>query len=153
MSSDETRFNHVGLCVTDLARSRTFYEKALDFKFWWELKPGDIPDETAARLLQLDSPVGLHAAYLVRDGFVLELLAYDPDRYEQARRRSMAELGLTHVSLAVTDVEAAVARVEEYGGSVIPETNVGAIMVRDPDGQLIELLGAAWRDSRPPMPD
>jgi catechol 2,3-dioxygenase-like lactoylglutathione lyase family enzyme len=153
MSSDETRFNHVGLCVSDLERSRSFYEKALDFKFWWELKPGDIPDETATQLLQLEPPLGLHAAYLVRDGFVLELLAYNPDRYEDERRRSMAEPGLTHVSLAVNDVEVAVARVEEYGGSVIPETNIGAIMVRDTDGQLIELLGAAWRDSRPPMPD
>ena len=113
MSADETRFNHVGLCVSDLARSRSFYEKAFDFKFWWELKPGDIPDETATKLLQLEAPLGLHAVYLVRDGFVLELLAYNPDRYEQVRQRSMAELGLTHVSLAVNDVEAAVARVEE----------------------------------------
>ena len=29
MPSDETRFNHVGVCVTDIQRSRSFYENAL----------------------------------------------------------------------------------------------------------------------------
>ena len=152
MPSDEARFNHVGLCVTDLRRAREFYEKALDFSFWWELSPGDVPDGAASQLLQLDQPVGLHAVYLVRDGLVLELLAYDPSRYEPFRRRTMAEPGLTHISLAVDDVKAATSRIEECGGTVIPETDIGAVMVRDPDGQLIELVSSAWRDSRPPMP-
>lgn len=152
MSANEARFNHVGLCVTDLQRSREFYENALDFAFWWELTPEELPDEATTKLLQLDAPLGLNAVYLVRDGLVLELLSYVPDRYEPARRRSMAETGLTHISLAVDDVDAAISRIEEFGGTVIPETNIGAVMVRDPDGQLIELVSSAWRDSRPPMP-
>ena len=28
-----------------------------------------------------------------------------------------------------------------------------AIIIRDPDGQLIELTSAAWRDVLPPLPD
>jgi catechol 2,3-dioxygenase-like lactoylglutathione lyase family enzyme len=152
MSSNEARFNHVGLCVTDLSRSREFYETALDFAFWWELDTADIPEAVTSQLLQLDQPVGLHAVYLVRDGLVLELLAYHPDRYDPARGRGMAEPGLTHISLAVDDVDATISRVEACGGAVIPETNIGAVMVRDPDGQLIELVGSAWRDARPPMP-
>jgi catechol 2,3-dioxygenase-like lactoylglutathione lyase family enzyme len=152
MPPDEARFNHVGICVTDLDRSRHFYENALDFKFWWELDTVGIPEAATSQLLQLDQPVGLQAVYLVRDGFVLELLAYNPDRYEPARGRSMAEPGLTHISLAVDDVNAAISRVEKHGGTAIPETNIGAAMVRDPDGQLIELVGSAWRDARPPLP-
>ena len=136
-------FNHVGLCVSDRARSRAFYEGALDFQFWWELDP---PDEGTSQLLQLTPPVGLHATYLVRDGFVLELLDYSAFELEPWRARVMAEPGLTHMSLSVDDIGGALRRVTALGGSVINET-VGdnAAMVRDPDGQLIELLGAGWR--------
>lgn len=149
--SSPTMFNHVGLCVTDLDRSRRFYEQGLGFRFWFELD--DLPEEESARLLGLRTPLGLKAVYLVLDGFVLELLAYHPDRYEPWRPRSMAEPGLTHISISVDDVAAVVERAVEHGGGALPETNQGAVaMVRDPDGQLVELVVHAWRDSRPPMP-
>ena len=152
MASDEARFAHVGLCVTDLARARAFYEQAFGFTFWWETTPEDLPDHAVSTLLQLEEPVGLHAVYLVRDGLVLELLAYRPERYAPPRTRTMAEPGLTHISLAVPDVEVAIERVEQCGGTVLRDTLMGAVMVRDPDGQLIELVRAAWRESRPPLP-
>jgi lactoylglutathione lyase len=147
---DRVTFNHVGLCVSDRARSRAFYEGALDFEFWWELEP---PDEGTSQLLQLPPPLGLHATYLVRDGFVLELLDYSARELEPGRTRVMAEPGLTHMSLSVDDMDGALARVAELGGSVIQAT-VGehATMVRDPDGQLIELLGTGWRANLPPLP-
>jgi len=143
-------FNHVGLCVSDRARSRAFYEGALAFRYWWEL---DAPDEGTSQLLQLSAPVGLHATYLVRDGFVLELLDYSAHRLEPWRTRVMNDLGLTHMSLSVDDMDQALARVVELGGSVIGTANENATMVRDPDGQLIELLGTGWRASLPPLPD
>ena len=71
MTSHRTVFNHVGLCVSDRARSRRFYEGLLGFEFWWEL---GLPDERTEQLLQLTKPIGVHATYLVRDGLVLELL-------------------------------------------------------------------------------
>ena len=41
-------------------------------------------------------------------------------------------------------------RAVEFGGQLIEESDVGAaLFVRDPDGQLIELLPVAYRD-RPP---
>jgi hypothetical protein len=66
-------FNHVGLCVTDLDRSRRFYEEVLGFRHWWEM---DVPDEGTAKLLQLEPPLGVKAVYLVKDRFVIELLHY-----------------------------------------------------------------------------
>jgi lactoylglutathione lyase len=91
--------------------------------------------------------------YLLRDGVVLELLRYRPDRAEPWRKRSMAEPGLTHISLTVEDLDAAVELVEQYGGKALRETQVGpTMMVRDPDGQLLELLPPAWRESLPPLP-
>ena len=54
-------FNHVGHCVTDVDRSRRFYEDVLGFEFWREF---DAPDEMTAQLLGLPEPVGLKAVYL-----------------------------------------------------------------------------------------
>jgi len=99
----EMVFNHVGLCVTDLERSRRFYEQALGFRFWWEL---DAPEEGTSTLLRLPSPVGLHAVYLVHGGLVLELLHYGGGAPAH-HRRAMNEPGLTHLSLSVRDMAAA----------------------------------------------
>jgi catechol 2,3-dioxygenase-like lactoylglutathione lyase family enzyme len=143
-------FNHVGLCVTDLERSKQFYENVLDFRYWWEL---DAPDEGTSVLLQIPEPVDLHAVYLVRDGLVLELLHYRSASVRSSRQRVMAETGLTHLSFAVEDIPGALGRVPANGGTVIEETDIkAAIMIRDPDGQLIELTTADWPRSLPPKP-
>jgi predicted enzyme related to lactoylglutathione lyase len=50
----------------------------------------------------------------------------------------------------VDDVAAAGALVTEHGGEVLDDTDVGvAVMVRDPDGQLIELVDIAYRPVTP----
>jgi hypothetical protein len=52
----------------------------------------------------------------------------------------MDEPGLTHLSLSC-DVAAVRARVADYGGEVLTHTDIDvAIFIRDPDGQLVELL-------------
>ncbi len=51
----------------------------------------------------------------------------------------MNELGLTHISLSVDDIPATCALVEQYGGEVLRDTDIGGgLFVRDPDGQRIE---------------
>jgi lactoylglutathione lyase len=140
--------NHVGLCVTDAERSRRFYEAVLGFDFWHAL---DVPDDMAAKLLDLTPPLGSTAVYLRRDEFVLELIVYaDTEVVEPARPRVMNELGLTHLSVAVDDIDATAAKAVEYGGSVLDQTHVGAaVMIRDPDGQLLELLPMGYRERLP----
>ncbi len=138
-------FNHVGLCVTDLARSRRFYEELLGFGFQRALRP---PDDPSSRLLRLPAPLGMTAVYLERDGFVLELLHFTGDgaAARPRRDRPVNEPGLTHISVSC-DVADVCARIVEYGGEVLPETDIElAVFVRDPDGQLIELLPMAYRD-------
>jgi lactoylglutathione lyase len=135
-------FNHLGQCVTDLERSRRFYEELLDFQVEREIQP---PDDPSSRLLRLPEPLGLTALYLRRDGLVLELLHFAAG-HAPARERVMNEPGLTHISVSLDDVEAVCARVPEYGGTVLDATNIGAgIFIRDPDGQLIELLPMSYR--------
>jgi len=150
MASHRTVFNHVGLCVADRDRSRRFYEGLLGFQFWWEL---ELPDAGTAQLLQLEGSIGVRATYLVRDGFVLELIDYSKRGVQAGSRRVMDQVGLTHMSLSVSDLPAVLAMVEEFGGSVIEETATGQFaMIRDPDGQLIELLPDSWLANLPPRP-
>jgi lactoylglutathione lyase len=150
MASHRTVFNHIGLCVADRERSRRFYEGLLGFQFWWELEP---PDEGTDQLLQLEKPVGLHATYLVRDGLVLELLAYSKRDVRSGSKRTMDELGLTHLSLSVSDLAAVLTMVERFGGSIVdPTVSEQSAMIRDPDGQLIELLTDSWLAILPPRP-
>ena len=137
-------FNHVGHCVTDLARSRRFYEEVLGFTHQRDLR---VPDAPASRLLRVPEPVGMTAVYLERDGFVLELLHFEREGNAPQRDRAFTEPGLTHLSFSVDDIAATCDRVRELGGEVLTDTDMGghAIMVRDPDGQLIELLPMSYR--------
>jgi lactoylglutathione lyase len=140
MTGTDTSFNWVGLAVSDLAQSRRFYQELLGFTYQREL----VPDEDGtAKLCQVDSPVNLTAVYLQLNGFVLELLHFDREGNPSRRDRPMNEPGLTHLSVTVTDLRSVVDRVPEYGGTVITDTDLAvAILIRDPDGQLIELLAA-----------
>ncbi len=136
-----TRFNHVGQCVTDLERARRFYVEVFGFEVARELHP---PDDGSSALLRIPSPLGMTAVYLKRDDFILELLHFaDAGAREQADR-VVNEPGLTHVSLSVDDLEGTLASVEAHGGEVLRDTDIGvAIFIRDPEGQLVELL-TAW---------
>ena len=137
--------NHVGLRVSDLARSLRFYE-ALGFT---EAAALDIPDESTSRLLRVPAPAGLRAVYLTNGPFVLELLGFEHHPAPPADR-AMTETGLTHLSIGVDDVGAAKAAVVEHGGEVLEDTDLGmAVLVRDPDGQLVELLDVAYRPVTP----
>lgn len=139
-------FNHVGLCVTDLARSRRFYEELFGFTLRNELTVADGP---TAKLLRVEPPVGLSAVYLQRDGFVLELLHFDRAGNAPQREREFTEPGLTHLSVSVDDIAATCAQVAALGGEVLADTDLSgmAVMIHDPDGQLIELLPMTYRQS------
>lgn len=128
--------NHVGLAVADLDRAQAFYEAVLGFT---ESRRMSIPDAFTADLLGVEPPVGLTAVYLELGGFTLELLHFDRPGNPPARERPFPEPGLTHLSLTVDDVAASCALVTEHGGTVLSSNPVVA-MVRDPDGQVLELL-------------
>jgi lactoylglutathione lyase len=151
MADSPVVFNHVGLVVRDLAQSRRFYEELLGFAYWWEF---EVPDELASPVLRVPAPMQMTAVYLVRDGFVLELMDFAaPGAQAERRQRVMNEPGLTHISLALEDFEGVLDRVADYGGEVLLDTkNDMVAFVRDPDGQLIELGTMGWRDMLPPLP-
>ena len=53
-------YNHTGQAVTDLERSKRFYQEVFGFELWYELQP---PDEATAKLTSLRGPLGMTAAY------------------------------------------------------------------------------------------
>ena len=151
MGEHRTVFNHVGMVVRDRERSRRFYEGLLGFQFWWELDP---PDGRTAPLLGLPEPLGVHATYLVRDAFVLELIDYSQREVHDGAERVMDQVGLTHLSFSVSDLAGVLVQIEELGGAVVDGTvTEGSAMIRDPDGQLLELLSDGWLAVLPARPN
>jgi len=144
-------YNHTGQIVTDLERSKRFYQEVLGFKFWFEFNP---PEDATAKLCSLKAPLGVTACYLILDGLVLELIHYAAPGVTTAYRpRTMNEPGLTHFSIAVDDVWATARKAVEYGGEIIEDSDIGiGLIIRDPDGQMMELLHTSFRANLPPKP-
>ncbi|MCA2318225.1 VOC family protein [Mycobacterium intracellulare] len=134
--------SHLGLRVRDLPKVQRFYE-ALGFR---EMNRLTVPDKLAGALLGLEPPIGFEAVYLDNDGFVLQLLTFSGHPAPEEPERTMVKAGLTHLSIAVDDFPAAQATVKAAGGSVIADPGGGfACMVRDPEGQLLELVHSSVR--------
>jgi glyoxylase I family protein len=140
------RLTHVGICVQDMERSLRFYRDALGFQYVSELRVAGEPTDT---LLQLQN-VDLHACYLERDGTRIELLHYaSPSAVRGESPRPMNQLGLTHLSFRVANLDDAVHALQAAGAAVlrqsridVPAFEAAAIFVSDPDGTLIELVQA-----------
>jgi catechol 2,3-dioxygenase-like lactoylglutathione lyase family enzyme len=135
------RFTHLGLCVSDLERSLRFYREVFGFEPDAARPPLAMKGEPAATLLGLPD-VDLRAVYLIRDGICLELLAYPaPGTLGGAAPRAMNQVGLTHLSFEVDDLEAVAERVRAAGGKVLEASRIApAVFVVDPDGTRIELV-------------
>ena len=137
-------FSHLGLCVSDLARSQRFYCEGLGFSEALRL---EFAGEPSATLLDLPG-VRFAAVYLRRDGLLLELLHYAaPAATGDRVPRAMNALGLTHLSLRVAGVDEIAARLVALGGRALADTRIHnptlgarAIFVLDPDGTRIELF-------------
>jgi catechol 2,3-dioxygenase-like lactoylglutathione lyase family enzyme len=126
---------HIGLVVSDMQRAENFYSAMFGFVRDRELRM------TADQLgvLQLQPESDMHAIYLMLGSITLELMAFDPPSAETAATRTFNQTGLTHLSITVEHIAEACARAVAYGGSVIG-TSARAAIIRDPDGQLLELV-------------
>jgi lactoylglutathione lyase len=136
--------SHVGICVSDSERSMRFYSELLGFRYASEL---ELVGEPAATLLQLEG-VAFRAIYLERDGLRIELLHYDePPAHSGPTPRPMNQLGFTHLSLRVDDLDGLLERFAAAGVEILEHTRIGipeakthAVFIADPDGTLIELV-------------
>ena len=115
----------VGLRVSDLDRSRAFYQ-ALGYAV-----VGTVPDTPFGSLTMLKLP---------DDPFVTVELAFDPSRPITGTG------GLNHLAIKTDDLAATIAGLAAKGIQSDPERPTAgpdeplATMVRDPDGYVIELV-------------
>jgi glyoxylase I family protein len=137
------KLTHIGVCVSDMERSKRSYCDVLGFRYVRELRIAGEPRDTLLRLRDVER----HAVYIERDGFELELLHYgSPRSPKPAPAHAMNDLGFTHLSIQVPNLEEAIAALETAGVEVIRPTTakVGdldvAIFAKDPDGLLVELV-------------
>jgi predicted enzyme related to lactoylglutathione lyase len=146
-SNPNTTFAHIGVCVSDMERSSRFYTEALGFVHHHSVAAG----APYGKLVELE-PFKYRASFFNRpgqkDGPMLELFAVEtPGTTGSTERRPMNQLGLTHLSLVIDDLDTVLDRIVKCGGRVYAHTKVvtekhgDIIFCTDPDGIRIEL----WR--------
>lgn len=138
-------FSHVGICVSDLPRSRRFYRDGLGFA---EMSQVTVGAEVGALIEVESDALTLQSVFLERDGSRIELMEFaDPGPEGDGERGRFNTLGLTHMAFRTDDLAALTETIREHGGIVLDHTRVGQadmgvelIYVLDPDGVRIELI-------------
>ena len=130
----------IGVCVSDLERSKAWWCDGLGFVPKWGLEGG----REFADALEIGGDVELTAQFVERDGVMLELLHYARPGASGVPSNRRNLLGFTHLSIEVDDVDEVAQRLVELGGEMIPSTRThfgtGELMfVADPDGVRVEL--------------
>ena len=137
--------NHVGLTVTDLARSIEFYRDLLGFNVAYER--GEVTAEYMPRLVGIPG-ARLKIAGLDLPGLHLDLIEYIAPK-GQPRAGKTSDVGNIHVGFTVDDLWAAyrhllAAGVRFKSEPVSPTTgpNQGgwAVYFEDPDGTTLEMI-------------
>ena len=135
---DSTGLHHVRITVTDLARSRAFYEGVLGFDVAKE-SPGDVSDPQVR-----SDPEQLYGGVVYQTGgtlFGLRPVADAGDRFDSTR------VGLDHVSFAMPSKDAldavagklADAGVEHGYVNELEGFGIAILSFQDPDGINLEL--------------
>jgi catechol 2,3-dioxygenase-like lactoylglutathione lyase family enzyme len=141
-----TTLAHTGFTVRDLDRSLAFYRDVLGMEvvFEQEKRGGYLAEivgyaDAHVRMAHLQFPGGGHRVEL------FEYVSPTP----QGEPGEPRDVGITHVCLAVDDIDALFERVVAAGASpvsqpVLVDTGANAggrgVYVRDPDGTLVELF-------------
>src|SRR5262245_46649992 len=115
------RLTHLGLCVSDIERSLRFYRDLFGFE---EVGRLELEGEPTATLNGWPD-VKVRAIYLERDGWRLELMEFPvPGWIGPQAPRPMNQVGFTHLSFRVADLDAVCAQIEAAGGGLLPATRL-----------------------------
>lgn len=135
-----TDFAHVRLTVTDIDRSRAFYDAVFGFDIAFEAPPADADQETKDQLGFLFGGV----IYSFGGGLLgLRPVATAGDRHNEDR------VGLDHLSFAVaarSELDASAALLDDLGVAHSGVKDIGAGFIlefRDPDNVALELFAPA----------
>ncbi|TKX73534.1 VOC family protein [Halorubrum sp. GN11_10-6_MGM] len=140
--SDPTA-HHVGITVADLDRAVAFYTETFDLDVVAEFSVGG---DAFADAVAVEGAAA-EFAHLDAGGAIVELVAYDPtDETGPADDPDLNRPGATHLGLTVDDVEAFYEGLDDDVPTLSPprttESGTTILFVRDPEGNLIEVLDA-----------
>ncbi len=141
-------FSHVGICVSDLAASRRFYENVLGFKHLFDADLGPEIERT------MEVPgCEFTSCLIAREDLRIELIGYrQPAVSGDGSRRPMNLLGLTHLCFRVEAADELAELAEANGGAFHRQTltelpgygdggkAIVSVHLTDPDGTRIECI-------------
>lgn len=121
------RINHVGLRITDLQTTRTFYE-SLGFEFL----VGPVGPEPVAIM---EHPSGVNINFILNGN--------DPEKLNRLMDVPEKHTGYTHIALEVEDLDLVQSQLnglghELSGGPITTPEGATFIFIRDPDDNVIE---------------
>ena len=131
---------HVGLGVSDMARSLEFYRDFFGMKVLMEL---DITDERIGKVIGVEG-AKCQIVHLELGGNILELFQYrQPQGANKARAMGQYDQGLIHIGFEVDDFHTLVEQcrqrgVEFLGDPVEFRPDVWIVYVKGPDGEVVE---------------
>jgi catechol 2,3-dioxygenase-like lactoylglutathione lyase family enzyme len=138
-----TAFLHVSICISDPAKSVPFYRDILGFEVVAELHYDGPGPSQVMDLPQTDLTVWL----LTNNAYRLELIHFkNPPSQPLAQRPRTNSLGLSHLTVGITDPDATIAELKAKGVKVLENTRGSfdgrypraMFLFEDPDGFLIE---------------
>ena len=137
----------IGCVVSDIDASLKFYKEAVGFDESGGFK---VPGEFAAEAGLTDKPLDVKVLTLAGDQgkTQLKLMQIEGDSAKQKNDQINTTLGFSYITVFVKSTKAAMQRLKKAnvkplakGPAKIPNTELVLIVVRDPDGNMIELLG------------
>lgn len=137
-------WSHVGLCVSDLERSLRFYCEGLGCALAerYELDGSWVPG--LAEALEVTPPAVIVSQMVTSGRLKIELLAWSSPKADGVPSARRNQLGLTHLSFYVDDVDRVAKRLVEFGATLLPDTRqspgIDLVFLADPDGTRIELM-------------
>jgi catechol 2,3-dioxygenase-like lactoylglutathione lyase family enzyme len=131
--------HHVGTTVSNLDRAVEFYRDVLGLSV---LDRFTVSGEQFSTAVGVDGASG-RFAHLDADGIRVELVEYDPER-ESREEAAVNRVGAKHLGLTVDDVdgfyESLPDDVGTLSGPQTTDTGSRILFVRDPEGNLIEII-------------
>jgi catechol 2,3-dioxygenase-like lactoylglutathione lyase family enzyme len=146
VTGNEIDFNysHSGICVRDLDRSLRFWCDGLGFEKAETFEVGG--DFGAA--LEVEGEVQVTSQFIRKGPIAIELLHYQSPGEFGAPSERRNQVGLTHLSFVVADIETTAAHLVAHGGTILESTWTGKgdsaamqiLFLADPDGVRVELM-------------
>jgi glyoxylase I family protein len=138
-------FSHIGIGVSDLERSVRFYSEVFGFAQLYQL---DFENNEVAATMEQEGT--FKSAMLLRDDVRIELLQWVGVPTSGGGKNPMTQLGFTHLSFRVDEIDDLTEAVVAAGGAVHPQTlsyvgpegspQTGLLYYTDPDGTRIEVM-------------